>query len=734
MHERPTKNRGAPKRRRTVLYLSENCLFDRKSGAAMTAHARLRALAAAGYEVHALTMSLCDGAEEVDLKRLVGLDIDPARHVGERILFSASGIQHQIYNAGTSIDRQVSPDHAKRFRSSAIQAIDRISPDIVFGYQSPLLTPVRRHARDRGARCIFFLANERRRYDQTVLQDVDGYVVSSEAMASLFREELGIEAKVIWPVVDDFSTPEMFTTEWREARRLNGLIAMVNPQLIKGGLVFVQIANQAQGRLPQAQFACVESRMARAELERIANGTDHIRNIWWLGPQHDLRRLLSRAAIVLMPSLWFEGAGRVVVEAQMCGVPVLAYRRGGIPEMLNGAGVLFDPPQRLVDDWRLVPSAEEVVPWLTEIERLLDDPSAYAEASARAVEAARPFRREALDAATVAYFDSLPDRTHTERTRVRANKQHGLPIASPAGPAGRIGQTAPHVEIAADGSAIAYRDKSQRIVTLSLLENDRRADKLRCSNGFVQPHVASFVREFVTGRSPDVFADIGANHGDMSLTFIPPDGCRVVLFEPNPDLCTVVRQSIASHVRRAAYELVEAGVSDVAGRKPFNIDRKWSGTSSFDFRSPDAAFKGPGSQEYGEQDVRCVRLSDALAPYLRKDACVFLKVDVEGHEPRVMRGAAELLSKTRFTMILEFEKNHLTAAGTKPEKFFEELQKFGLLYRLTAVGGALPLRDFGALRDAHADVILSNDPETWRALDEKNPLGIRRAPMESVGL
>jgi glycosyltransferase involved in cell wall biosynthesis len=53
-----------------------------------------------------------------------------------------------------------------------------------------------------------------------------------------------------------------------------------------------------------------------------------------------------------MPSEWLEPFGRVSIEAQACGVPVLASRVGGIPETLQEGetGWLFPPGD--VAAWR----------------------------------------------------------------------------------------------------------------------------------------------------------------------------------------------------------------------------------------------------------------------------------------------------------------------------------------------------------------------------------------------
>ncbi len=58
-----------------------------------------------------------------------------------------------------------------------------------------------------------------------------------------------------------------------------------------------------------------------------------------------LWRLMARAAVTLMPVLWEEPFGLVAAEAQVAGCPVVAYARGGLPEVVEDGvgGVLVAP-------------------------------------------------------------------------------------------------------------------------------------------------------------------------------------------------------------------------------------------------------------------------------------------------------------------------------------------------------------------------------------------------------
>ena len=60
-----------------------------------------------------------------------------------------------------------------------------------------------------------------------------------------------------------------------------------------------------------------------------------------LAPVDDINQLLDRTRVLLVPSLWAEARSRIILEAMLRGVPVMAADVGGIPEAMMGVPYLL---------------------------------------------------------------------------------------------------------------------------------------------------------------------------------------------------------------------------------------------------------------------------------------------------------------------------------------------------------------------------------------------------------
>ena len=175
----------------------------------------------------------------------------------------------------------------------------------------------------------------------------------------------------IWPAPDcrlHFVNTDRFTPDpaaGAEVRRRLGagdrFVLLAVAQLIRAK--GIDVAVRALARLPEpAELWVVGDGDQLAALEALAGELGVRGRVRFLGLQSRVEPYMQAADALVCPSRWAEAAGLVNIEAQACGLPVLASRIGGIPEyVMDGrTGLLFPPG----DDAALAAAAR----------RLTDDP------------------------------------------------------------------------------------------------------------------------------------------------------------------------------------------------------------------------------------------------------------------------------------------------------------------------------------------------------------------------
>jgi surfactin synthase thioesterase subunit/glycosyltransferase involved in cell wall biosynthesis len=209
------------------------------------------------------------------------------------------------------------------------------------------------------------------------LRQTDGVIGVSEYVASYIRKWSGIDSGALpislleagpWP---DFGS---FEGEY---------VTLANPCAVKGISILLAMARQ----MPQVKFAAVPTWGTTAEDKAALS---ELPNIDLIDPVDDIDDLFKRTRVLLVPSLWAEARSRIVVEAMLRGVPVIASDVGGIPEAMMGVDYLL-PVRPIVHyraalDDQMVPVAEVpeqgVALWVDALTRLTTDRDHYTELSA----------------------------------------------------------------------------------------------------------------------------------------------------------------------------------------------------------------------------------------------------------------------------------------------------------------------------------------------------------------
>lgn len=259
------------------------------------------------------------------------------------------------------------PLHRERTAAAVMERIAALKPQSLVWNANDFLPSTPRLAA-LAPRAVVYLHNAefRTRGGLAMAHERVRWVANSSFTARQFEVCFGIPAEVLHPLV-------------LPARcRAGGpgrTVLFVNPQVEKG----VEIAMRLAEARPTIPFRVQQGWNNDAGVvahyrERAAAAG----NVDWRPGGSDMGAVFDGARLLLAPSVWEESWGRIASEAQMNGIPVLASKRGGLPEAVGPGGLLVDAHAPLDD-------------WLAALDRLWGDEAEHAALSAAARRhAARP--------------------------------------------------------------------------------------------------------------------------------------------------------------------------------------------------------------------------------------------------------------------------------------------------------------------------------------------------------
>lgn len=156
----------------------------------------------------------------------------------------------------------------------------------------------------------------------------------------------------------------------------------------------------------------------------------------------------------------------------------------------------------------------------------------------------------------------------------------------------------------------------------------------------------------------DRIVEVGANLGYYTLAMavmVGPDG-HITAFEGNPRMCRLTRRTLEFNGYGNRVDVRNQAATDVAGTLTFSISRTNSGGGHA------SVHPGQVPPDMEQIEVEGVRLDDAI-----EGEVDFLRMDAEGSEPLILRGAERLLQNPNLTVVMEWDVFQMSGRASVPD-------------------------------------------------------------------
>lgn len=264
-----------------------------------------------------------------------GLPVAVLSKLSLRDLFGASRfVANKIRRRDISVDRKLGyPVYRSLKPWRDVRDLD--NPDIVI-VQNGNMVEIGRTFRSKGVPSVAYLHglefDTGPRAWKGSGQDLpfSAYIANSNFTATRFEKRFGIKPPIIPPVF----ISDLYRTQGRGTH-----VTFINPIYTKGLALALELARLC----PQIPFLFARGwpLSAREEAE-LKQNLKVLPNVTLLQRSSNMSEIYARTRILLVPSQWDETWGRVVSEAQISGIPVIATTAGALPESVGPGGILLD--------------------------------------------------------------------------------------------------------------------------------------------------------------------------------------------------------------------------------------------------------------------------------------------------------------------------------------------------------------------------------------------------------
>jgi FkbM family methyltransferase len=186
-----------------------------------------------------------------------------------------------------------------------------------------------------------------------------------------------------------------------------------------------------------------------------------------------------------------------------------------------------------------------------------------------------------------------------------------------------------------------------------------------------------------------IVIDVGANIGEVAMKLAARAGARgrVFAFEPSPVVCAKLRKNLALNEFRNI-EVLPLGLGSEPG--------------SFRLATPTESNRGGLRISSSGEEIQVITL-DQFMGQKQLTRLDLIKIDVEGFEMHVLRGAKALLERLGPVLFIELNDQNLREQGASAEELLLFLE--GLSYGATNAKTGAPITSATDFSELHCDIL-----------------------------
>lgn len=166
-----------------------------------------------------------------------------------------------------------------------------------------------------------------------------------------------------------------------------------------------------------------------------------------------------------------------------------------------------------------------------------------------------------------------------------------------------------------------------------------------------------------------VYLDVGANIGLMAIPILKSNySCTVVSFEPSPNSVSYIKRTLQDSHLKDRWHLIEKGVGSKPGSLEFCFSLKELG--AYD------GFRSTNRMPMSGKTTVPVTTIDLEWKKQGKPRVSVIKIDVEGAEMEVLKGAIECIEQEKPSILIEWNMKNLQAYACSPNEIIYFSEKY----------------------------------------------------------